>query len=111
AAPPGPDVAAGRAPWSPVRWTTTLIAGAFMTELLVLLPAVIVILVIASSSGATTAGLIDWLIDPEWNAGAIATIAALGLGAPLVSVWWSAVVMRIIGPVPEGVFPRESAAY
>jgi non-ribosomal peptide synthetase-like protein len=110
-APPRPDVAAGRTPWSPVRWMTTLMAGALVTELLVLLPAAVIILAVATSSGATTGGVIEWLIDPEWNARSIVTITAIGLVAPLVSVWWSAVVRRVIGAVPEGVVPRQSAEF
>jgi hypothetical protein len=64
-------------------------AAGLVTELLVLLPSAAVILVVASSIGATTGGLIDWLIDPSGVPGDCDDRRARTV-APLVSVWWSA---------------------
>ena len=109
-APATPDITAGKA-MSVWRWDICATLGEAGLGLAAALPAQGLAVAACWMAGLRSGDLWRWAIHPSFTTRVGALVMGLTFVSLPLTLVWSACMMRLMGPVRPGVYPRHSAAY
>ena len=97
--------------WSPPVHGAWMVAARLGLVFLSVAPIAITAIALAWINGATAASVLTWLAAPVWTREALATVVALALAPPPMTLALEALAVRALGPISPGVVSRWSPEY
>ena len=110
-APPRPAVSPDALPLSPLAYDLLLVACETLLALVAALPAQLLVFLACFATGIGVQDVWRWIWHPVFSGSSIMVVVGLTFAATPVTLIWSALLSRLLGPVRPGTISRWSAAH
>ena len=110
-APPAPSVTGRGYVFSPVAHGLLLILARYVAALLAVLPVALVAIVALAANGLDAGRILEWLFRSSEEPAPLLYVLVLALLSVPLTLAAQALILRMLGRVPEGVISRWSASY